>query len=107
MIHTHKKKNKHHSNNNEKYKTWNKYIGEQIAKKKFIKMSPQHWEIIYIVRKFYVKFKITPSMRMLLAYIEKKNKKKINSQYLFILFSDNAIVKISAIAGVPKPKSCL
>lgn len=107
MTHTHKKKNNNYSNYLEKYQTWNKFTAEKIAQEELIKMTPKHWEIIYIIRKFYKEFSITPSMRMFLTYIKKIEKEKINSTYLFLLFSDNALHKISKIAGIPKPTSCL
>jgi tRNA 2-thiouridine synthesizing protein E len=71
-------------------------------------MDLRHWEIIYIVRMFYQEFNMTPSMKMLLSYIKKKiRKEEINSRYLFTLFSHDTLNKISKIAGVPLPTSCL
>ncbi|MCW5196371.1 TusE/DsrC/DsvC family sulfur relay protein [Buchnera aphidicola (Pemphigus obesinymphae)] len=107
MTHIHEKKDNNYRNYLGKYQTWNKFAAEKIAQKELIKMTPKHWEIIYIIRKFYKEFSMTPSMRMFLTYIKKIKKEKINSTYLFVLFSDNALHKISNIAGIPKPSSCL
>ena len=104
----HQKKNKNNLNYLKKYTIWNKYIAEKLAHKEHITMDSRHWEIIYIVRMFYQEFNITPSMRMLLSYMKKKiSQEKINSRYLFTLFSHNTLNKISKIAGIPPPSSCL
>ncbi|WP_343192059.1 TusE/DsrC/DsvC family sulfur relay protein [Buchnera aphidicola (Formosaphis micheliae)] len=105
MLHQYKKILKNHYYNQNK---WNESIANNIAKKELINMTSQHWEIIYIVKIFYCQFKITPSMRMLLTFSQKKmGHKTINSRYLFKLFSENSLIKISKIAGIPKPNSCL
>jgi len=89
------------------YKNWNQHFAENIASKELLVMTKNHWEVIYIIREFYLKFQIPPSMRMLVIYMKKKiGKKKGNSRYLFKLFSQNPINLASKIAGVPKPNTC-
>ncbi|CAL4324252.1 TusE/DsrC/DsvC family sulfur relay protein [Buchnera aphidicola] len=89
------------------YKNWNKKIAINIAIKESIVMTKEHWEIIFFIRTFYLKFKITPSIRLLITTINYKKKKKINSQHLFILFPKGAAKQASKIAGIPKPTNCL
>ena len=88
-------------------KDWNIKIAEEIAKQENVNLSPEHWQIITFIRHFYFKFKMTPSMRMLIKSIEKKNHHKINSIYLFILFPKGPAQQASKIAGIPKPNKCL
>ncbi|XAJ82801.1 TusE/DsrC/DsvC family sulfur relay protein [Buchnera aphidicola (Mindarus japonicus)] len=89
------------------YKNWNKKIAINIAVKESIVMTKKHWEIVHFIRTFYIKFKITPSIRLLITTINHKKKKKITSQCLFILFPKGAAKQASKIAGVPKPNNCL
>ncbi|QCI23976.1 TusE/DsrC/DsvC family sulfur relay protein [Buchnera aphidicola (Macrosiphoniella sanborni)] len=87
---------------------WNINIAKEIAKIENINLSADHWKIIIFIRKFYLKFKITPSMRMLIISIKKKmNCSKINSIYLFQLFPKGPAQQASKIAGIPKPNACL
>ncbi|WP_343189367.1 TusE/DsrC/DsvC family sulfur relay protein [Buchnera aphidicola] len=89
------------------YKDWNKKIAKKIAKKEGIKMTIKHWEIIYLIKKFYKKYNIVPSLRMILKIKKKKKNKKYNSIYLFKLFPKGPSKQGSKIAGLPKPTKCL
>ncbi|AWH90343.1 sulfurtransferase TusE [Buchnera aphidicola (Melanaphis sacchari)] len=87
---------------------WNIMVAKKIAKKENICLKNDHWKIIIFIRNFYLKFKIAPSMRMLLKSIEKEIEgKKINSIYLFKLFPKGPAEQASKIAGIPKPSQCL
>ena len=88
-------------------KNWNVYLAEEIAQKEQIILTKDHWEIIYFIREFYLKYNITPSMRMLVHGIEKKLGKKISSIDLFKLFPKGPAKQASKIAGIPKPSQCL
>ncbi|QCI16262.1 TusE/DsrC/DsvC family sulfur relay protein [Buchnera aphidicola] len=91
-----------------KTQDWNVTLAKEIAKQENINLSPDHWKIIIFVRKFYFKFNITPSMRMLIKSIKKEIKaSQINSIYLFKLFPKGPAEQASKIAGIPKPARCL
>lgn len=91
-----------------KSKDWNITLAEEIAKKENIKLNSDHWKVIIFVRKFYLKFNMTPSMRMLINGIELEiGKNKSNSVYLFNLFPEGPATQASKIAGIPKPVKCL
>ncbi|AAM67994.1 TusE/DsrC/DsvC family sulfur relay protein [Buchnera aphidicola] len=87
---------------------WSIELAKEIAKKEKIVLTNDHWTVINFIRKFYFKFNITPSMRMLIKSIEKKiGLKKSNSIYLFRLFPEGPAKQASKIAGIPKPSRCL
>ncbi|AAO27122.1 putative sulfite reductase subunit protein [Buchnera aphidicola str. Bp (Baizongia pistaciae)] len=88
---------------------WNEELAKKIAKSEFINMTPDHWEIIYIIRNFYLNFNLAPSIRILIKTLEKMkyNKKKCSSRYLLKLFPKNPIKQASKIAGVPKTNDCI
>lgn len=89
-----------------KKETWNFEKAKKIALKNSIKMTKKHWKIILLMRNFYKKYNVTPSVRMLTKYF-KKNKFLINSQELFVLFPKGLIKQASKIAGLPEPKNCI
>ncbi|WP_343190225.1 TusE/DsrC/DsvC family sulfur relay protein [Buchnera aphidicola (Mollitrichosiphum nigrofasciatum)] len=85
---------------------WNINIAQEIATIEKINLSQDHWEIIYLIKKFYKKYNLVPSNRMLLKKTKKKFKKKNNSLYLLSLFPKGPVKQASKIAGLPKPNKC-
>lgn len=91
-----------------KTEDWNTEIAKIIAKKENINLHSDHWKIIIFIRNFYLKFKLTPSMRMLIKSIKNNmNHSEINSIYLFKLFPKGPARQASKIAGIPRPNKCL
>ncbi|BGI51533.1 MAG: TusE/DsrC/DsvC family sulfur relay protein [Buchnera aphidicola (Ceratovacuna japonica)] len=86
------------------YKMWNKKIAKNIAIKENIKLKKIHWKIIKIIRKFYIKFKRTPSILIVYKILKKEKKKKI---YLNKLFKNNFTEISSKISGIPKTHECI
>ncbi|VFP81578.1 TusE/DsrC/DsvC family sulfur relay protein [Buchnera aphidicola] len=86
-------------------KNWNIKFAKSIAKKLNINMSQKHWKIIFCMRKFYKKYNLTPTIRMLLTYMKKK-KIFLTSQDLFILFPKGFMKNASQISGLPKNQNC-
>lgn len=88
---------------------WNIELANRLAQEESINMTSNHWEIIHIIRNFYLNFNITPSMRILMKILSqnRSNKFKFSSRYLFKLFSNDPIKKASKIAGVPISNNCI
>jgi len=91
---------------------WSESVAEQLALKEGITLTNEHWEIIFLTRKFYQTFDLSPAMRPLIKYISQEiDKEKANSIYLMRLFSSNKQESpakvIARLAGLPKPKNCL
>ncbi|VFP79740.1 TusE/DsrC/DsvC family sulfur relay protein [Candidatus Erwinia haradaeae] len=89
-------------------KDWSEDIAKELAKEEDIELSSAHWEIIYIVRNFYIEFNISPTIRMLVKIIEHRyGMEHGNSRYLFRLFPKGPAKQATKIAGLPKPVQCL
>ncbi|VFP77870.1 TusE/DsrC/DsvC family sulfur relay protein [Buchnera aphidicola] len=86
-------------------KKWNKKFAQSIADKLKINLNKNHWNIIFCMRDFYKKYNITPSTRMLLTYMKKKNI-FLTSQDLFILFPKGFMKYASQISGLPPNSNC-
>ncbi|WP_157988773.1 TusE/DsrC/DsvC family sulfur relay protein [Candidatus Erwinia haradaeae] len=90
------------------FENWNEDVAKVLAKEEDIKLSLEHWEVVYIVRNFYLEFNFSPTIRMLVKVIEQKHGKKCgNSRYLFRLFPKGPAKQATKIAGLPKPVQCL
>ncbi len=83
-------------------------VAEQIAAGEGIAMTDAHWEVVNILRQYYLDFDSTPAMRALVKYCAQKlGPGKGNSIYLLTLFPGSPAKLASKIAGLPKPDNCL
>ncbi|NRD74143.1 TusE/DsrC/DsvC family sulfur relay protein [Shewanella sp. VB17] len=87
---------------------WNENIAQIIATKENIELTPAHWEVINFVRDFYLEFKTSPAIRVLVKAIGLKlGGDKGNSKYLYTLFPVGPAKQATKIAGLPKPAKCI
>lgn len=86
---------------------WDETIALQLALQENIGLTPDHWEIIYLLRDFYREFEISPAMRALVKRIAQKlGEEKGRSIYLLQLFPPSPARIASKIAGLPRPANC-
>ncbi|AKC32147.1 TusE/DsrC/DsvC family sulfur relay protein [Candidatus Pantoea carbekii] len=88
---------------------WTETVAQFIAEtQENMLISEAHWEIIYFIREFYEKFNTSPTVRMLVKYLEKKHgQEKGSSKYLFRLFPKGPAKQAVKIAGLPRTVRCL
>lgn len=87
---------------------WDKEAANALAAQENISLTPAHWEIITLLQEFYREFEISPAMRALVKYTEKKlGPEKGRSIYLLQLFPPSPAKIASKIAGLPRPTNCL
>ena len=83
-------------------------MAEQIAGKENLQLTPEHWEIIELLRRYYQEFDDSPAMRPLVKYCARElGPDKGKSIYLMTLFPGSPAKIGSKIAGLPKPDNCL
>ena len=87
---------------------WNEKVAAQLAAAESIELTPAHWELIYLLRKFYAEHMLPLSMRPLVKLVARElGSDKGRSIYLMKLFPGNPALLISKIAGLPRPENCL
>ena len=87
---------------------WSETFATLMAERDGITLTPDHWEIIQLVREFYQEYKTSPAIRMLVkAMSQKFGEEKGNSRYLQRLFPDGPAKQATKFAGLPKPAKCL
>lgn len=87
---------------------WNEAIAELIASGEEITLTEAHWEVVHFVREFYLEFKTSPAIRILVKAIGKKlGADKGSSKYLYKLFPTGPAKQATKIAGLPKPAKCI
>jgi tRNA 2-thiouridine synthesizing protein E len=87
---------------------WNSETAEQLAKNEGLSLTPEHWQLIDLIRQFYAEFGLSPAMRPLAKYIKLHlGADKANSIYLMQLFPQSPAKYLAKIAGLPRPENCL
>lgn len=87
---------------------WSEEVADFIAKQEGLEMSPNHWEVVNFLRKYYEEYQIAPAVRVLTKAIGKTlGPDKGNSQYLYELFPYGPAKQACKIAGLPKPTGCV
>jgi len=87
---------------------WTPELAEELATKEELILSPEHWEIIHLLRRFYQQFEVSPAMRPLVKAVTKElGPEKGKSIYLMKLFPGSPPKLAAKIAGLPKPANCL
>jgi len=87
---------------------WADAIAEALAAEENINLTPEHWEILHLLRSYYDEFEESPANRALVNWVKRhKGADKGNSIYLMHLFPGSPARVGSRIAGLPKPKNCL
>lgn len=87
---------------------WSPEVAKALAEQESIHLTQDHWEIIQLLHNFYREFEISPAMRALVKYTEKKlGSEKGRSIYLLQLFPPSPAKVASKLAGLPRPTNCL
>lgn len=87
---------------------WSDEIAEQLANNEGLTLSPEHWQLIQLIRQFYAEFGLSPAMRPLAKYIKLHlGADKAKSIYLMQLFPQSPAKYLAKIAGLPRPENCL
>jgi tRNA 2-thiouridine synthesizing protein E len=77
---------------------WSCEVASALAAAEDIELSPEHWEILELLRSFYAEFQLSPATRPLI---------KGNSLHLNRLFKGTPAKLAAKLAGLPKPTNCL
>ena len=87
---------------------WSESLAIDLAKDKDLQLTPEHWEIIRVIRQFYHDYEHSPAMRPLCkAVAQALGSDKGRSIHLMTLFPGSPAKLAACIAGLPKPDNCL
>ncbi|MEX0738067.1 MAG: TusE/DsrC/DsvC family sulfur relay protein [Pseudohongiella sp.] len=86
---------------------WDADVADALAGREDITLTPAHWEVIDLVRQFYLEFGLSPATRPLVKYTSLHlGADKGKSMYLMKLFGGKPALTISRLAGLPRPANC-
>lgn len=87
---------------------WSAEVATALAAAEELELSPEHWEILELLRGFYQEFQLSPATRPLIKYTALKlGPDKGNSLHLNRLFKGTPAKLAAKLAGLPKPTNCL
>ncbi|MBV7565302.1 MULTISPECIES: TusE/DsrC/DsvC family sulfur relay protein [unclassified Pseudomonas] len=87
---------------------WSTEVAAALAAREELELSPEHWEILELLRAFYAEFQLSPANRPLIKYVALKlGPEKGNSLHLNRLFNGAPAKLAAKLAGLPKPTNCL
>ncbi|WP_144208322.1 TusE/DsrC/DsvC family sulfur relay protein [Shewanella donghaensis] len=87
---------------------WQPEMAVILAASEDIVLTEQHWEVVNFVRNFYLEYKTSPAIRVLVKAIgQALGPDKGNSKYLYTLFPVGPAKQATKVAGLPKPAKCL
>ena len=87
---------------------WSTEVAAALAAAEDIELTPEHWEVLELLRSFYSEFQLSPAMRPLIRYTALKlGADKGNSLHLNRLFKGTPAKLAAKLAGLPKPTNCL
>jgi len=87
--------------------TWSEATAVELARHAGIGLTAAHWQIIRLLRDFYGRTGISPSMRPLVKLVRDALGADCgNSIYLLELFPGSPAKLAAKIAGLPRPTNC-
>jgi tRNA 2-thiouridine synthesizing protein E len=90
------------------FSDWSETLVPLLATEEALNLTPDHWEVIYLVQAFYKEFNTSPAIRLLVKSMEQKyGPEKGNSRYLYTLFPKGPAKQATKLAGLPKPVKCI
>lgn len=87
---------------------WSESLAAFMATKEGLLLTPEHWEVIRFMRKFYFEYGISPMVRLLIKHLgEHGGENKSSEEYLYKLFPGGPAKQGSRLAGLPQPQGCI
>lgn len=87
---------------------WNEKLAEVLADREGVTLTPEHWEVIRFLRKFYFEFGIAPMVKLLMKHMRHQlGDEKSSRDFLYSLFPGGPAKQGSLIGGLPEPQGCI
>lgn len=87
---------------------WSPAVADALAREEGMTLTPEHWEVIEVLRDFYARYEMAPAMRPLVKAVgQALGPEKGRSIHLMRLFPGSPAKVAARLAGLPKPTHCL
>jgi len=82
---------------------WRESMAVRMAADERLDLTPDHWEVIYLLRAMQMEQGRLPSARKLLNYLSEQFAHEGGRRYLYTLFPEGPVAQGCRLAGVPAP----
>ncbi len=83
---------------------WNKEVAEYMASTVDTELTPEHWQVIEILRDYYQEYGYPPQVKVIVKTMQKRfGTEKGNYKYFYQLFPKGPYLQAYKIAGVSNP----
>ncbi len=87
---------------------WEPEVAEVMAREDAMELTPDHWQVLMILREYYQEFEIAPPVRALIGIMKERfGNKRLGSRELYRLFPEGPAKQACRYAGLPRPVSCI
>lgn len=87
---------------------WTPEVAQALAAAEGLDLTPDHWQIIELLRRFHAQYQLSPATRPLIKYVAQQlGADKGNSMHLNRLFNGTPAKLAAKLAGLPKPTNCI
>ena len=87
---------------------WNEQLAVVLSEMEGVTLTPDHWEVIRFLRKFYFEFGIAPMVKLLRKHMRQQlGDEKSSRDFLYSLFPKGPARQGSLIGGLPEPQGCI
>jgi len=87
---------------------WNERVAEFMAAREELKLTRDHWEVLYFLRGFYFEYGIAPMVKILIRHLrDELGARKASRDYLYAMFPGGPARQGSRLAGLPEPPGCI
>ena len=86
---------------------WSEDLARDLANRMDVTLTPDHWRVINMVRRFHAETGVAPAMRPLVKLARLRLGEEFGSSIaLMRLFPGNPAKLIAKIGGLPRPTNC-
>ena len=86
---------------------WSEKLALYLSGQDDIILKEDHWEVIRFVRRYYMRYWITPMPGVIVKRLNKEIvTQKYSIKYLYQLFPGTPVSLACKYAGIPKPSGC-
>ena len=86
---------------------WSEDLATAMAQRDGVSLGPDHWQVIGLIRAYFVREGRSPPMRVLVQEAGRSLGTTADSRALYRLFPQGPAKQAARYAGLPRPASCI
>lgn len=86
---------------------WDEEVAEELARAEGLSLTPDHWEILRFMRRYWTEHQVAPDVRHVQAFLAQQRgmDRKTAKEHLYHLFPYGYVKQACKLAGMIKPRA--